>query len=197
MTGPPAKAAGVTYLAEGVHSFTLRSGKSFSIYACPYQPEFDDWAFAYERTEDRFNLEPAPGLTSIAQHPIPDDVDIVMTHGPPREILDFVPGGDEHQGHVGCDALLHAMQRVRPLMHCFGHIHESRGVGVKLWETGRSLRALSQKVTIDEAGTGEPRRSFDLKRGHGTLMVNAAIMDGRYRPSHAPWVVELELPLKS
>lgn len=33
-----AKEAGVTYLEEGTHSFQLKNGATFKIYASPYQP---------------------------------------------------------------------------------------------------------------------------------------------------------------
>jgi predicted phosphodiesterase len=75
MTGPlAAAAADVTYLEEGTHTFTLKNGAKFTIYASPYQPEFNKWAFSYERTEDRFNTagQVAEGITSIAQNPVPD-----------------------------------------------------------------------------------------------------------------------------
>lgn len=52
MTGPLATEAGVIYLNEGTHSFTLRSGATFSIYVSPYTPAFCDWAFSYAHNED-------------------------------------------------------------------------------------------------------------------------------------------------
>lgn len=33
-----------------------------------------------------------------------------------------------------------------------------------------------------------------LRWGEETLFVNAAIMTRRYKPEHAPWVVDLDLP---
>lgn len=39
-TGPRAQKAGVTYLDEGTHSFTLKNGARLGVYASPYQPEF-------------------------------------------------------------------------------------------------------------------------------------------------------------
>ncbi|MDH3648610.1 MAG: metallophosphatase domain-containing protein [Saprospiraceae bacterium] len=55
---------------------------------------------------------------------IPDDVDILITHGPPLGILDETSLGH----HVGCQDLLNSLSRVRPRLHLFGHIHESYGV---------------------------------------------------------------------
>jgi len=59
---------------------------------------------------------------SIAENPIPSfpDVHVVMTHGPPLSVRDRTYRGE----HVGCKHLLRAVARARPLLHCFGHIHE-------------------------------------------------------------------------
>lgn len=38
--GERAKRAGITYLEEGSHSFTLENGGLLRVYASPYQPEF-------------------------------------------------------------------------------------------------------------------------------------------------------------
>ncbi|MCJ1286280.1 hypothetical protein MMC26_005625 [Xylographa opegraphella] len=138
MTGRLAEEAGVSYLVEGTHSFTLKSGAKFTIYVSPYTPAFYDWAFAYERNEDRFNSprQVADAVTSIATEPIPDGVDIVMTHGSPRGTLDSCLGGN-----VGCDNLLRAIRRVKPIMHCFGHIREGNGIEIIEWQktaTGQS-----------------------------------------------------------
>ncbi len=41
-------AQGIQLLEEGVHSITLKNGRSFRIYyASPYTPEFNGYAFAY------------------------------------------------------------------------------------------------------------------------------------------------------
>jgi Icc-related predicted phosphoesterase len=56
---------------------------------------------------------------------IPDDVDILVTHGPPYEILDGPPGTAQH---AGCGELLEAVTRVKPTLHVFGHIHGAHGM---------------------------------------------------------------------
>jgi Icc-related predicted phosphoesterase len=55
---------------------------------------------------------------------IPDDVDVLVTHGPPYGILDQEPGSDYHSG---CHQLLDAVRRVKPMLHIFGHIHGCYG----------------------------------------------------------------------
>lgn len=56
---------------------------------------------------------------------IPEDTDILVTHGPPRGILDQSALGGKHQG---CDQLLTAVRRVRPRVHVFGHVHQHYGM---------------------------------------------------------------------
>jgi Icc-related predicted phosphoesterase len=56
---------------------------------------------------------------------IPDDVDILITHGPPYGILDHSPGT---ASHAGCPQLLDAVQRLKPKLHIFGHAHGAHGV---------------------------------------------------------------------
>ena len=203
MTGPLAADAGVTYLTEGTYSFTLKSGAKFSIYVFPYTPAFGNWAFAYKPNEDRFNLpqQAANGVTSIATNPIPNDIDIVMTHGPPKGILDLCP-----QGLVGCLNLLQALRRVKPLMHCFGHIHEAHGVEAVDWKKkeqsverpprkNEHLHRFFENDPIENPYP-EPFVWKDGRRGR-TLAVNASIMTGDYKPDNAPWLMSLNLPRAS
>jgi Icc-related predicted phosphoesterase len=55
---------------------------------------------------------------------IPQDTDVLITHGPPRGILD---GSSRQKKSQGCDQLLAAVRRVRPRLHVFGHIHQQYG----------------------------------------------------------------------
>jgi Icc-related predicted phosphoesterase len=56
---------------------------------------------------------------------ISEDTDILITHGPPYGILDVAPGSSIHSG---CTELLHAVLRIRPRLHVFGHIHGAGGI---------------------------------------------------------------------
>ena len=55
---------------------------------------------------------------------IPADTDILVTHGPPYGILDQTPGSHHHEG---CNQLLGALRKVKPMLHVFGHIHGAYG----------------------------------------------------------------------
>ena len=57
--------------------FTLNGIK---FYGSPRTPEFFDWAFMYKRGKK----------AELIWSNIPDDTDILITHGPPKGILDKV-----------------------------------------------------------------------------------------------------------
>lgn len=84
-----------------------------NFYGSPWQPEFFDWAFNLPRghaLEQKWDL-------------IPGDVDVLITHGPPHGILDV----NLHGEHCGDEQLLEAVERIKPKIHAFGHIHYSAG----------------------------------------------------------------------
>jgi len=168
------------------------------IYSSPYQPEFCNWAFPYKRDEDRFNPRSPEGIKNIAVNPVPDfpRVDIIMTHGPPKLILDktidLIP--------VGCIQLMRADLRCRPLLHCFGHIHEGWGAGRMDWVNRKFNRMRIDRDQVFEDRAAKLDLSSDsgeaITFGKETLFINAAIMNFRYKPVNAPWVVDLDLPFR-
>lgn len=210
-TGPEARKAGIVLMKEGVQSFELKNGARFTLYASAYQPVFCDWAFAYERDVDRFNpstavqrLSGGGAINPIPSHP---QIDILVTHGPPFGILDTV-GGDgswRMKESVGCENLLRAVKRCRPRLHAFGHIHEGWGAQLMRWApAGRTdIGGEMRSALVDsECVLANPGAYVDissngnspLQWGQETLFVNASIMDVRYNPRNAPWVVDLDLP---
>jgi Icc-related predicted phosphoesterase len=54
---------------------------------------------------------------------IPDDIDILITHGPMLGVLDI----NKQQQHCGSKSLKKHINRVKPALHIFGHIHEQGG----------------------------------------------------------------------
>jgi Icc-related predicted phosphoesterase len=62
---------------------------------------------------------------------IPDDVNILITHGPPNEIRDFVSNWRQGDMNVGCELLRHQLDnRIKPVLHVFGHIHGAYGAAL-------------------------------------------------------------------
>ena len=88
--------------------------EGLKFWGSPYTPEFCDWAF---------NLDRKGTALEDCWAQIPDDTDVLITHGPPRGYLD--EGGSE--AHCGCSKLLDAVLKVKPQLHIFGHIHEGAG----------------------------------------------------------------------
>ncbi len=99
---------GVVYLNDS--GFQIEGLK---FWGSPITPWFNDWAFNRERGEE------------IKQHwdLIPDDTDILITHGPPFGILDETVDGER----TGCEELLGKVHQIKPKFHVFGHIHEDYG----------------------------------------------------------------------
>lgn len=88
--------------------------EGIKFWGSPWQPFFCNWAF---------NLPRGPELAKVWAK-IPDDTDVLITHGPPYGVLDKIYNGER----VGCQDLSEALERVKPTVHVFGHIHEGYGV---------------------------------------------------------------------
>lgn len=151
---------GITFLND---EEVILDGIKF--YGSPITPFFHNWAFN-RHPED---IEPHWLM-------IPDDTQVLITHGLPNGILDGVPtynktmiGYDHHYrpmytkalahiDHVGCPDLLKRVKELTQLkLHVGGHIHESYG----------------------------------QEQHFGVQFVNASIMDADYRPINRPIEVEI------
>ena len=87
--------------------------EGYKIYGSPWSPEFGGWAYNYHRLT---------GQTMWQD--IPDNTEILLTHGPLYGVLDYC-----HGGHVGCTDLRRKVERLPYLKyHLFGHIHEAHGI---------------------------------------------------------------------
>jgi 3',5'-cyclic AMP phosphodiesterase CpdA len=110
----------VEYLEDS--SFIIESpefSRPIKIYGSPWQPNFYDWAFNLPRMGDELKSK---------WNMIPDDTDILITHGPPNEIRDFVSNWRQGDMNVGCELLLNRIIDIKPVLNIFGHIHEGYGV---------------------------------------------------------------------
>jgi len=85
------------------------------IWGSPITPSFGyGWAFNKDRGYD---------INQIWNR-IPNDTDIVITHGP---IYGYCDRTNREGLNVGCDQLYHRLNEVRPQLHFSGHIHEAYG----------------------------------------------------------------------
>src|SRR5271168_1832891 len=110
---------GILGVGSGHVSYLEDSGieiEGLKIYGSPWQPRFYDWAFNLDRGE----------AIKAKWDLIPEGLDILITHGPPMGIHDQIT---PHLGseHLGCEELMLAVERVKPKIHVYGHIHGGYG----------------------------------------------------------------------
>ena len=135
-----AKDAGIVLLEEGTHCFTLENGALLTVYASPYTPALGAWGFQYHPNKGH-------------DFAIGQGVDIVITHGPPKGIMDYTYGRER----AGCPDLFAAIARVKPRVHCFGHIHEGWGASLVKWRESQPSSHIDERpshfTAIDNGNT--------------------------------------------
>ena len=125
----------------------------YKIYGSPWTPRFFNWSFNRDRGKD----------IAAEWAKIPDDVNILITHGPCYGVLDLIEdniynrGRDLHQGCADLRARISELKYLR--LHAAGHLHAT--INHKL-------------IEID-----------------GVKFVNASICDELYNPIQKPLVVYL------
>jgi Icc-related predicted phosphoesterase len=125
----------------------------FKIFGSPYTPFFHNWAFNIFRGE---------GLVEKWSQ-IPDDTQVLITHGPPMGILDEVISFNGKKCEwevekVGCAALYNRIQELKSLkLHIFGHIHPGAGT----------------------------------KQINGVTYINASTCNEQYKPVNGPMIFSL------
>ena len=91
------------------------------IWGSPITPTFGyGWGFNVNRGYD---------INQIWNR-IPNDTDIVITHGPIHSYCDRTSRGGLN---VGCEQLYHRLNEVQPQLHFSGHIHEAYGYRATDW----------------------------------------------------------------
>ena len=104
---------GITYL-ENTEVVT----DGLKIWGSPYTPQFGNWHFMKSRAK----------IGRVWQS-IPDDTDIIVTHGPPKGILDISEDRYHSIEFCGCSALKKRVLKMPNLkLMCFGHIHNNTDI---------------------------------------------------------------------
>ncbi len=162
-------------LAEG------RAQRQIRIYGAPQIPAcgpMNVHAFQYPRGRDAWS------------ETVPEDIDILVTHAPPKYHMDLaLPKG------MGCEHLLTEVKRVKPRLHVFGHVHWGAGRTVVWWDKAHD--AYVKGMSIDSRWASfSPKLWWNIVRvlyrgirellwdrvwggkREYTVMVNAAQMHG-------------------
>ena len=135
--------SGLTYLNHKSTTVKCESGRELTIFGSPWTPRHGNWAFQYAPDEN------------IWKDTIPEDTDILVTHGPPKAHLD--------RGGLSCDFLLQEIWRVPPKLHVFGHIHAGYG---REWVQYDALQRAYEVVVSTKGGF------FNLLRVCSELFTN-------------------------
>jgi Icc-related predicted phosphoesterase len=85
-----------------------------------FTPEFNNWAFNLTERQSKIFWENAP------------EADVVVCHGPPYKVLDSVTPEYKHERPLGCIHFKNYLERVKPKVAMFGHIHGSGGMNETL-----------------------------------------------------------------
>jgi Icc-related predicted phosphoesterase len=91
--------------------------EGLKIWGSPFSPTFGDWSFGMARHK----------IGSLWDT-IPEDTDIVLTHGPPVGVLDITNRRDNLQEQCGCRSLMKRIREIQPKAVMFGHIHNTKDV---------------------------------------------------------------------
>ena len=81
---------------------------------------------------------------------MPDDVDILITHNPPKWHLDLPQAGG-----LGDEFELKEVWRVKPTLHVFGHVHSGHGRENVWWD--KSQKAFEE---VREMAYGSGRKPY-------------------------------------
>eukprot|EP00928_Gymnodinium_smaydae_P083334 TRINITY_DN6656_c0_g1_i2.p1 TRINITY_DN6656_c0_g1~~TRINITY_DN6656_c0_g1_i2.p1 ORF type:complete len:186 (-),score=30.92 TRINITY_DN6656_c0_g1_i2:67-624(-) len=91
---------------------------------------------------------------------IPDDTDVLLTHGPPKGICDSaLPGW-----HIGDDELRARVFEVRPRFHVFGHVHQAYGAKTHIYPDGFSTTFLNAATCTMQQRPSHAPVVFDVPR---------------------------------
>ena len=138
---------------EGYDLYDLDTDTSTKIYGSPWQPEFYSWAF---------NL-PKNGIELAGKwEAIPDNTDILITHGPAFGTLDTVAG--RPWDNLGCELLAQRIEVIKPKIHVCGHIHSGYGYVFKY-----STHFFNASVLDEQYEYTQKPMTFDWDKGKNTI----------------------------
>lgn len=147
---------GIIYLENDFVSIPISEEeplKKLRIWGSPHTPQHGDWAFMKARHK----------LNKIWQR-IPENIDIVVTHGPPKGIMDLTEDYDKKLVQCGCNALKKRILDLEPKLFLSGHIHNVK----KIINAG-TLK-LSKYQTVFSNGSVVTDNEFGRLSSNGNIL---------------------------
>lgn len=108
-------------------TYLIDSGTEFegvSIWGTPWVPSLKNWAFCSDN----------PAFVEAETYDrIPEELDVLLTHAPPKGCGDKIPAGtkvnpDAEDIYMGCSKVKKHILRAKPRVVVTGHIHGAYGV---------------------------------------------------------------------
>ncbi len=141
---------GVVYLWDS--EITIEGLK---IYGSPYTPSFGNgWAFNKDRAK----------IGRVWEN-IPEDTDILVTHGPPKGILDLSYNRENVLEFCGDLSLKKRIKKLQIKLVCFGHIHNNDNI------TNQGYIKLADHDTIYSNGSIVTDGRFGKINNNGNIFI--------------------------
>jgi Icc-related predicted phosphoesterase len=124
------------------------------IWGSPITPEFGiGWAWNRKREK----------IYKVWDN-IPDNTDIIVTHGPPKTIMDLSYDTNHKLEFCGCSNLLKRIFTINPKAVLFGHIHNCNGV------INAGIRQIPDLQTIFSNGSVLTDGKFGVLSSNGNII---------------------------
>ena len=142
------EARGIIYL---FNESTEVDGVKF--WGSPITPEFGGWSFMMKRSN-----------TNKLWQTIPEDTDVVITHGPPKGVLDLSYTREHVLETCGDSALMKRINIIEPKLMLFGHIHDNEDI------VNQGTRQLANLRTVFSNGSVVKDRHFGRLSSNGNVL---------------------------
>jgi len=124
------------------------------IWGSPITPEFGV-GWAWNRKREKIHK---------VWDSIPNDIDIIVTHGPPKTIMDLSYNKDHELEFCGCSNLFKRIFTINPKAVLFGHIHNCDGI------INAGIRQIPNLQTIFSNGSVVTDGKFGKLSSNGNII---------------------------
>lgn len=127
----------------------------------PWTPRYGNWSYMKDR-----------GTINRIWDRIPEEIDVLITHGPPFGILDATYNHHNKVELVGCSALRKRVAKAPPRFMLFGHVHSCEGI------RNAGTRTVSGLPTLFSNGSCCDDGRMGTVTSHGNIIEIASSQPG-------------------
>lgn len=107
------KERGIVYLEDDYVEI-----EGFTFCGSPWTPTFGNWHFMKDRNKLHRHFDML----------LKEGIDVLITHGPPKNVLDLSYNKNRELEMCGCNGLRKAVEKYKPKHHVFGHCHDNKDI---------------------------------------------------------------------